>query len=318
MRTVSVARVISMSAFVAITVLSTPAWAQSTSGNWELYPPSTYVYSTTVQQPINADGTSNFKANGKAVIPVKFGLAVAPGPVVFRSIGSDSNTDDDYSYLSFTPSTSLTFAQVTELKATYAFTEGNCHGGSLRWQVRITPTQAVFIYYGGVPNFTDCTTTNQSGVNMVGLTDLRYDTTQFAGGLFYDTYQHALDLLGPLPIMRASLVLDSGWGGDQAISPITNVTVNGNTFVSAGGNPVQTCTLPDASVQISKTSGTATGDVNEPVSIQPADNNALFRVVDCKYIYNLATSSLSGAGRYRVDVVIGGTPALGPAFFDLK
>ena len=318
MRTVSVARVIGMSAFVAITVLSTSAWAQSTSGNWELYPLSTYVYSTTVQQPINADGTSNFKANGKAVIPVKFGLGVAPGPVVFRSIGSNSNTDDDYSYLSFTPSTSLTFAQVTELKATYAFTEGTCHGGSLRWQVRITPTQAVFIYYGGVPNFTDCTTTNQSGVNMVGLTDLRYDTSQFAGGTFYDTHEHALALLGALPIIRASLVLDSGWGGDQTISPITNVTVNGNTFVSAGGNALQTCTLPDASIQISKTSGAPSGVVNEPVSIQPADNNGLFRVVDCKYIYNLATSSLSGVGTYKVDVLIGGAPALGPASFDLK
>ena len=63
--------------------------------------------------------------------------------------------------------------------------------------------------------------------------------------------------------------------------------------------------------------GTPSGDVNEPVSIQPQDNDGLFRVVDCKYMYNLATSSLSGVGTYTVKATIGGT-TFTVATFDLK
>jgi hypothetical protein len=50
-----------------------------------------------------------------------------------------------------------------------------------------------------------------------------------------------------------------------------------------------------AKIEIDKTDGSPTGAVNEPVSIQPKDTDGFFRIVDCKYMYNLATSSLSGA-----------------------
>ena len=275
-------------------------------------------YTTAVQQPINADGTSNFKSTGKSVIPIKFTLTTAPGPVVFKSTGSDAETENDYSYLSFTPSASLLFSQITALHAVYTFTQGNCHGGSLRWSVRLSPTQSVFIYYGDYPSFADCTTSSQTGVNLIISPDLRFDTSQFPGGTFYDTYTHAVALLGSTPVIRASLVLDSGWGGDQVITPVQNVTVNGNTFVPASGS-LPTCTLPPATIEITKTSGLPTGAVNEPLTIQPADNNSQFRVAGCSYMYNLDTSSLSGAGRYQVDVVINGTPvATSPALFDLR
>jgi hypothetical protein len=296
------------------------ATAQSPAGTWTLYPPQVGSYTTAVQPPINADGTSNFKSTGKSVIPVKFSLATAPGPVIFQSIGSDTDTSNDYSYLSFAPSAALTFNQITTLSAVYTFTEGDCHGGSLRWEVD-TAIGNLYIYYGALPNFTDCTSvgpaTNQSGLNMIGYADARYDTSHFAGGSFYDTYAHAVTLLGATPIQDVSLVLDGGWGGDQVVTP-SNVTVNTNTFVPAGGGSVLTCTLPPATIQIDKVSGSPTGQVNEPLTIQPADNNSQFRVVGCNYMYNLDTSSLSGAGRYGVEVIIGGTPASGEAFFDLR
>src|SRR6185503_15711570 len=113
-----------------------------TDGTWTLYPEQQTQYTTDVQQPINADGSSCFKDNGKAVIPVKFSLLSAPGPVVFESIYSDSVPDNDFSFLSFTPSTPITFNELTELRATYAFTLGNNHGGALRWSVRVSPTQS--------------------------------------------------------------------------------------------------------------------------------------------------------------------------------
>ena len=69
---------------------------------------------------------------------------------------------------------------------------------------------------------------------------------------------------------------------------------------------------------MTKISRTPTGPVNDTLSIQPTDDDGYFRIVDCKYMYNLATSSLSGPGRYRVEVVIDGSPVPGAAEFDLR
>ena len=61
---------------------------------------------------------------------------------------------------------------------------------------------------------------DQSGTNMIGLTDLRYDTSQI-GGTFYDTYANAVDLINgdsgtpALNVVSVSLNLDSGWLADQ-------------------------------------------------------------------------------------------------------
>ena len=304
------------SAVAADTTVTSP------NGTWTAYPGQSTTYQTSVQAPINSDGTSNFKANGKAVIPVKFGLSTGTGPLAFESIGSDTSTTNDFSFVSFTPNAPVTFSEITELSSVYAFTEGNCQGGSLRWSVRVSATQVVFIYYGDLPNFVDCTTASQSGLNLVGLSDLRFDTSQ-VGGTFYDDHAGAVALVGNDPILRASLVLDSGWSADQRL------TLSSATFGTAGysdtftpqpsSGTAPTCDLPtNAEIEITKTAGTTTGPVNEPLTIQPNDSNGTFRVVDCKLMYNLATSSLSGVGTYRVSAVINGVAASGPATFDLK
>ena len=304
-----------VSTAAADTTVTTP------NGTWRAYPGQSTTYQTSVQQPINANGSSNFKANGKVVIPVKFALSQGTGAFVFESIASDASADNDYSFLSFTPSSPVLFSDITELSSVYAFTLGNCHWGALRWSVRVSATQSVFIYYGDLPNFTDCTTNSQSGTNLISLSDLRYDTGQ-VGGTFYDDYAGALALVGNMPIVRASLVLDGGGAGDQRLT-LTSATFATaaftDTFVPAppsGLSPV--CPTQEATIKIMKVDGIPLGDVNEPISIQPADNNYLFRTVDCKYMYNLATSSLSGVGTYQVSAVINGVQASNPATFDLK
>jgi hypothetical protein len=312
-----------MTALLVAGLLVSTASADTTTANgtWSAYPGQQATYQTSVQQPINTDGSSNFKANGKAVIPVKFGLAQGLGAFVFESIYGDASADNDYSFLSFTPSSSVTFNDITELSSEYAFTLGNCHGGSLRWSIRTSATQSVFIYYGDSPSFTDCTTISQSGTNMINLTDLRYDTTQ-VGGTFYDNYAGAKALIGAIPIVRASLVLDSGWGGDQRLtltSATFETTAYADTFTPQPASAsTSVCPTQEASIKITKTAGSPTGAVNEPISIQPNDNNGIFRIVDCKYMYNLATSSLSGAGTYKVYAVINGNTASNPAVFDLR
>ena len=312
----------SIGAAVLCCVASLVSTASAQNGTWSAYPGQSTTYETAVQQPINADGTSKFKGNGNAVIPVKFALSQGTGPFVFESIGSD-NPGVDYSYLSFTVNPPVTFNDITELSAAYSFTEGNCHGGSLRWQVRVDlgggKTPAVFIYYGDYPSFTDGTT--QSGTNLIGMSDLRYDTSQIPGGAFYDSYAHAQTLIGTAPIIRATLMLDSGWGGDQRVS-LTSATVATSTYTETFTPQPESSMTPirptsQALFGISKIGVTPPGVVNEPVTIQPRDSNGIFRIVDGKYMYNLATSSLMGAGTYNVYATIDGTTLL-VAGFDLK
>jgi hypothetical protein len=64
--------------------------------------------------------------------------------------------------------------------------------------------------------------------------------------------------------------------------------------------------------------GNPDGDVNEAESIQPKDTGVYYRQVDCKYIYNLDVSSLTGKGTYKVYVDIGGVNIQIAATFDLK
>jgi hypothetical protein len=332
---------LALGVLIATGLLVSPALAATTTGTWTQYPTGATQYQAEVQQPINTANTSNWSAKSKGGIPVMFKLSSRTGPAAFESIGSDVNTANDYAYMSFAPSPSITFNDITTLKTDYAFTQGDCHGGSLRWQVRTSPTQAVFIYYGAYPQFGNggvngCTPAstlgvNQSGTNMVNQPDLRYDTSQYAGGTFYDSYAHALFLMGSAAVTRVSLVIDSGWqnapNGDQRLN-VSNTTVNDNVYQfvsSAGGSYVSTCDLPPATIEVSKDDPVASGDVNEAaVQGALADDGNAFRVVDCKYQYVLSIPSLQGSGTYEVQIWINGervpTPASpgGQVKFDLK
>ena len=124
-----------------------------------------------------------------------------------------------------------------------------------------------------------------------------------------------------------TLALDSGWqqsgGTGDRILTLGNVNVStslptSDTFSAPTGPATQTCTLPTAQIQVIKTSGSDLGTVNEVLSVQPADNNGVFRIVDCDYMYNLDVSTLRGAGGYSVSAIVNGTLATNPATFMLK
>jgi hypothetical protein len=320
-------------------LLASPASAATTTGTWEQYPTGATEYQAQVQQPINTANTSNWSSKSKGAIPVMFTLSSRVGPAAFESIGSDATTANDYAYVSFTLSPAITFNDITMLKTNYNFTLGDCHGGSLRWSVRTSPTQSVFIYYGVAPQFgnggvggcTSASGVDQSGTNMIGQPDLRYDTSQYPGGTFYDSYAHAQALVGTTLVTRASLVIDSGWqdapNGDQRLT-ISNTTVNDNVYQfvsSAGGAYTATCDLPPATIEVSKNDPVADGDINEAaVQASLADDGNAFRVVDCKYQYVLSIPSLKGSGTYEVQIWINGvhvpTPGSpgGKVKFDIK
>jgi hypothetical protein len=340
-----------------LSLSSGPIAMAASTGTWELFPEQSStsndvtttetLYRAMVRPPINADGSSNFPKR-RGVIPVQFDMASATktivttntttGPVVFESIGSDGAEDNDFSYLSFALTAPVPFADLNELVADYSFAQGNCGGGSLRWSVRIdvkdTPADTtddppVYVYFGDMPNFTDCTggVNNDSGDNLIGSSDARFDLTQI-GGPYYGTYADALALIGGKLVTRASLVVDGGWLADQKVD-LTGASVDGATWtpIPEGTSTstsdtttgfAKTCALPQAMLRWSKIDGLPDGAINEAESIQPKDAGAYYRFVDCKYIYNLDVTSLTGAGTYWVWVNIDGKNVDNSARFDLR
>lgn len=330
-----------------------PATATASSptlGDWEIYPAQTYqdssstttetAYQTAVRPPINADGSSNFPAK-RGVIPVQFDLLAGTNtitrttrtydPPVWQSIGSNTDTADDYSYATFKPSTSLTFNDVTNLSAKYAFTLGDCHGGSLRWTINVTHngnSQNVHVYYGdpnGVQSCIGAASGSEQNLMTTGFTN-RFEI-QGAGAPVYQPKADVAAVVGTDSVNWVALILDSGWGGDQK-ADISAITVNDNVFapktsedlgtVTTPGTFTKTCDLPQAGLKWAEDDATPTGAVNEAESIQPKDTGLYYRQVDCKYIYNLDVSSLSGSGSYHVWANVGGKNVPSPAVFDLR
>jgi hypothetical protein len=303
-------------------------------------------YKTAVRQPINADGSSVFGAK-RGVVPVQFDVlsgTATPhtiGPVVFESIngGSDPTVSTNtspfaWSGLFFGFDTPIAFSQLTSLVATYDFTTGTCHTGSLRWTIYLTNGHQIHVYYG-IPNGPDqgCTVgaADGSGENLMDdSTAVTPDRFEFAGNgaPVYTTYQDMLALTnnGADTVSGVGLILDSGQWGNQVINPATlAASVNGDSWVreTAGttytySDLAPTCDIPQAKIVVTKTGGDNPGSVDETNSVQPKDTGAYFRNVDCKLIYNLDVSTLRGTGSYTVGADFGTGPVLDPAIFGLK
>jgi hypothetical protein len=84
--------------------------------------------------------------------------------------------------------------------------------------------------------------------------------------------------------------------------------------LAVGGS--STCTLPPATIAVTRLAGAVTGVVNESDYLSPADSGSNFRVDSCQYIYNVNARALS-AGVYRVEILIDGAP-VGNATFELR
>lgn len=89
------------------------------------------------------------------------------------------------------------------------------------------------------------------------------------------------------------------------------------TLPPTQGPLAATYDLPAATIRVTKTGGTEPGGIDEPATTYQPDGGSNFRVVDCKYQYNLSIPSLRGAGNYQVEILIDGIP-VGSATFDLK
>lgn len=81
-------------------------------------------------------------------------------------------------------------------------------------------------------------------------------------------------------------------------------------------NNTSTCTLPAATISVTRTAGTTLGSMDENTYLTNSDDGSKFRVAGCQYAYNLGASAL-GVGSYRVDITIDGM-TVGQATFALK
>jgi probable HAF family extracellular repeat protein len=99
----------------------------------------------------------------------------------------------------------------------------------------------------------------------------------------------------------------SVFNAKRGVVPVKfTLTQNGNA----------TCTLPTATIAVTRTAGGVVGAINESTYSSAADSGSNFRIDSCQYIYNLAASAL-GAGTYRVDIKIN-NQSVGTASFQLK
>ena len=99
---------------------------------------------------------------------------------------------------------------------------------------------------------------------------------------------------------------------------MSSATVNGNTFTPQPASAMTPVTPTEqATIKITKAEALLRATVNEPITIQPKDDNGISRIVDSKYMYNLATSSLSGVGTYTVYATVVGID-FPVGTFDLK
>jgi hypothetical protein len=85
--------------------------------------------------------------------------------------------------------------------------------------------------------------------------------------------------------------------------------------ITMNGSP--TCSLPPATIAVTRTAGGILGSIDESTYTMAADNGPNFRVSGCQYIYNLAASAM-GPGTYRVDIFIAGSMVPVSATFALK
>lgn len=349
-------RLISMLAAGALVAALAPvaiAAEPTTDGTWHFYPGQTFTdesdsvtttsYRSEVRGAINPDGSSNWPSK-RGVIAVQFDLLAAPSttttttrtydPPVWESVLAET----PFTILQFFPADPLTFADITNLSADYLFTEGDCYGGSLRWDIYVTHDdgpKTIHVYYGNPtgPDQSCSGAASGSGDNLIttGVSDYRFEVQGGwdTAGATYRTYADALAYTdgGTDAVTAVQLTLDSGWQADQR-ADISNITVNDNTWVpktvetlsstTVTGDFEPTCDLPDAELRWAKDNSTPSGGINESVSIQPKDTGQFYRQVDCKYVYNLDVSSLDAAGTYTVWVRINGENIEVPASFQLR
>jgi hypothetical protein len=124
----------------------------------------------------------------------------------------------------------------------------------------------------------------------------------YADGSFTVIQSYAAQILQPINADGTSV-----FNGRRGVVPVKfTLTLNG----------VPTCSLPPATIAVTRTAGGTIGPIDESLYGGAADTGSNFRIDSCQYVYNLSASAL-GVGTYRVDILINGQ-VVGSATFGLR
>ena len=124
----------------------------------------------------------------------------------------------------------MTFSQITNLATDYDFTAASCGGGSPRFQINVDGANA-FVYVGPPPSYTGCTQNTWTNTGNLATPASFVDTSQLAGGTFYDTFASANLKYGSDAVSGIQLVTDSSWffNATQTVV-VDNVQINSATY----------------------------------------------------------------------------------------
>jgi hypothetical protein len=187
--------------------------------------------------------------------------------------------------------------------------------------------------FGGIHDNVECSVGNRFGNHMVidsanniylssvAATITQYPPTYACGdpvpsiyvGNGYDPYETLGQLVIQPPAYAAQVQPPINADGTSIFNAHRGV-VSVRFALTYGG--AATCTLPSATIAVTRTAGGVTGNVNESVYTASADTGSNFRINGCQYMYNLDARAL-GVGIYRLDIKIYGG-AIGSATFELR
>jgi uncharacterized membrane protein len=114
-----------------------------------------------------------------------------------------------------------------------------------------------------------------------------------------ESEQHAF-LLTPTPLYKATSQPPIKTDGSSTFSAARGVVP---VKFALTENDSPTCTLPSATISVSRTSGATYGLIDVSTYQTPTDNGSNFRIDSCQYTYVLGTKAL-GPGKYRADMII--------------
>lgn len=153
----------------------------------------------------------------------------------------------------YLPDHTLKFKDLHTLSVDFKRLTGDCGGGSPRFQIGLDTNfdgqldGSIFIYLGPIFNYINCSPTWETSGNLLfNGTEPRFDTAQFLGGTFYDSWRGALNLAGEASVCYILLVVDGAWypagvygtGNFQnsQVFHFDNVRVNNDLFSVTSGN----------------------------------------------------------------------------------
>lgn len=196
-----------------------------------------FALATVLSAPVSATIGSGYTLTGKAAY-------VMPGNASNQAVSLTSACTAGYpactndgsltvSGIDIAVPAGMTFSSISNLLVDYNITEGDCGGGSPRFQINIG-TANLFVYLGPAPNFTGCplNTWTNSG-DLIKSTDARFDGSQLSslGGTYGMTYAQALAAFGTQTVTGIQLVVDGGWSTLPAQTVLVdNLVFNADTF----------------------------------------------------------------------------------------